>query len=252
MAGHYNFQALREHALKVYKFQQGKSIQALNPHGEINGGAINAVHLPEDHFDLIKGGVCASLTCAWLKEKRTRGGVFNGDSAGDAIHSERNRDTVMRAAPRQIQYSGNFQQNDIVDLYRLKRNEDLDNVLVKSRVKFEQTLMSGYVQRGYRQVIEVQPSIVNACDPAYLKRGRGVYMSFTLKSTLEGRRGGGHAAGAYRSRGNHLYFFDSNCGVYQINDPDGFFGAWIDCYANLGLAVTINTTANDGFSYVGS
>ncbi|TLM79373.1 hypothetical protein ACONUD_13240 [Microbulbifer harenosus] len=252
MAGNNNFQSLREFSQKVYKFQQEKSIFALDPHGEVNGGAINHVVLPSDQFNLIKGGVCASLTCAWLKEKQTSGNSFRGNSAGGNIHTGKNLDTVAAAATYQIEYVSNFQKNSPIKLYGLKplSYPDGNDVLVTKMTPFQRTTMSGYVERGFLREIEVLPSILNACEREYLKMGRGVYVSFTLRSTIEGKQGGGHAVGAYRSRGDKLYFFDSNCGVYHVADPYSFFDAWINCYKNIGYEVTINENNGNGFTYV--
>lgn len=251
MAGSRNFQSLREFSQKIYKFQQGKSISAMDPHGEINGGAINHVVLPTDQFNMIKGGVCASLTCAWLKEKQTSGHSFKGKSAGGGIHTGKNLDTVAEAAPYQIRYVSNFHKNSPIKLYGLKSlfYPDTNDVLVTKMTRFERTTMSGYVERGFLSEIEVLPSILNACEREYLKMGRGVYISFTLRSTTEGK-GGGHAVGAYRSRGDKLYFFDSNCGVYHVADSYNFFDAWINCYKNIGYEVTINKNHGNGFTYV--
>ena len=61
MAGKHNFAPLRQHSTKVYKFTQGKSIPHLNPRGEINGAAVNAVTLSEADFDTIEGGVACPV-----------------------------------------------------------------------------------------------------------------------------------------------------------------------------------------------
>lgn len=43
----------------------------------------------------------------------------------------------------------------------------------------------------------------------------------------------GHAVCFYRSRGNTLYFFDPNAGVYNVSEPDlqEFVGAWRTAYS---------------------
>jgi hypothetical protein len=45
-------------------------------------------------------------------------------------------------------------------------------------------------------------------------------------------RRGGHAIGMYRSRGQNLYFFDPNVGVYQLRNVAGFMQAWLEGYRN--------------------
>jgi len=72
MSGKRNFAALRQHASKECKFRQGKSIQALDPHRQAHGVAINDAQLSEDECTDIQGGVCAER---FLKQGR---GVYIG------------------------------------------------------------------------------------------------------------------------------------------------------------------------------
>lgn len=251
MSGKNNFQALRQHAVKHYKFTQGKSLAALDPKGAIHGSAINAVSLSQADFDVIKGGVCAALTAAWLKEKLGSTSNFAGNSKGGGIHTGKNLDTVAKAAPNQLAYKKNFQANDILEKYGLKRSKKIDGttVLVDKKVLHQQKFASGYIKNIFIPKIQVVDTILNACSSQNLRQGVGVYMAFTMVGTQPGKTGGGHAVGAYRSRGDTLYFFDSNCGVYQVTQSS-FFSEWVNCYVNLHYDVTINTNSQDGFRYV--
>ena len=86
--------------------------------------------------------------------------------------------------------------------------------------------------------------------PQNLKEGRGVYISFSVVGRKPEKPGGGHAVAAYRSRGNTLYFFDPNCGVYDVRDADKFFAAFVACYDGIGYDLAIQAHRNDGFTYV--
>ncbi len=253
MAGQNNFQSLRQHSTKVYKFSQGKSIPLLKPQGELNGSAVNAVTLSDDDFNAIKGGVCAALTAAWLKEKQGSTKAFAGNYSGPGVHAGRNLKAVKNAAPHQIVYKRDplSTDMDILAQYGLKQSTKVSgsDALVRKMVVHSHTDTTGRIHKTPISEIQLSPSIEKALSEGFLAQGRGVYMGFTLVSTDQAKNGGGHAVGAYRSRGNTLYFFDSNCGVYNVTDPGGFVAAWINCYAILGYKVTLNITHHDGFKY---
>lgn len=251
MAGHNNFRTLKQYATKEYKFKQGVSLALLDPAKSASSNAINTVTLTDEEFDLVKGGICATLAADWLREKlNSEKTLFGGNSNSPGIHAGRNLDTVVRNVPLYMQYRKNvlekaaaLQQHGLDETGKTIGDPMVTDV---TRVKGTSRLDPAWVTRRTHRFTE---SIINACTPQFLKKGRGVYMSFKVVSKVPEKRGGGHATAAYRSRGNTLYFFDPNCGVYNINDPNGFFTAFTACYDAAGYTLVFERD-NDGFTYV--
>lgn len=247
MAGHNNFATLRQYATKEYKFKQGTSLALLDPAKSANSNAINKVTLTGEEFELVKGGICATLAADWLREKlNSEKALFGGDSKVPGIHAGRNLDTVVRNVPLYLQYR---QSHDALQQHGLaETGKTIGDPMVTetTRVKGTSRFDPTWVTRRTNKFVE---SMINACTPEFLKKGRGAYISFKVVSKNPDKRGGGHATAAYRSRGNTLYFFDPNCGVYNINNVTGFFTAYAGCYDTLGYTLTFERE-NDGFSYV--
>jgi hypothetical protein len=248
MAGKHNFAALRQHATKEYKFKQGSSLEQLDP-GEVGIG----------NFDKIKSGICAALAANWLKEKLSsaKHPAFSGPSAGADVHAGRNLDTVRSAVPKFLAYKENPFPSEVLAQYGLAPSPQAAalNPLLNEQVptttrSYSDRTHTWTERRTTMAVPKVAESLANACSAGFLKQGRGVYIGFSVVGKTADKRGGGHAVAAYRSRGNTLYFFDPNCGVYDVTDPDKFFAAYVACYGALGYDLAIDAGRNDGFTYV--
>jgi hypothetical protein len=248
MAGKNNFAALKQHATKEYKFKQGSSIGQLDP-GEVGTG----------NFDKIKSGICAALAANWLQEKLSspKNLAFSGPSAGTGVHAGRNLDTVRSAVPKFLAYKEAPFASEVLAQYGLEPSlktaalNPLRNDQVSANERSYSERTGTWTERRItRSVPKVAESLANACTAAFLKQGRGVYIAFSVVGKTPDKRGGGHAVAAYRSRGSTLYFFDPNCGVYDVTDPDKFFAAFVACYGGLGYDLAIDAGRNDGFTYV--
>lgn len=255
MAG--NFADLKQHATKVLKFKQGKTLPHLPRKTAEGGDRINAVQFSDDEFNAAQGGICAALSCAWLREKLTSPDelAFSGASSGPAVHTGRNLATAIDAAPRHLAYKATGKHDTLFSAYGLTQGtqphatdvlkRDTKQIDIRERVNFEWR-----TRKGMTTEINVADSLVKACGSAVLKKGKGIYVAVTVVSRIEGKQGGGHALALYRSRGNTLYFFDANCGVYQITRPDTFFHAWVACYGKIGYGIEMNENRLDGFTYL--
>jgi len=251
MAGQNNFATLRQYATKEYKFKQGTSLALLDPAKSASSNAINTVTLTGEEFDLVKGGICATLAADWLREKLSSGNaLFGGNSNAPGIHAGRNLDTVVRNVPLYLQYRKSlFEKDAALQQHGLAgTGKTIGDPMVTdvTRVKGTSRLDPAWVTKRTHKFTE---SMINACAPQFLKKGRGVYISLSVVSKVPEKRGGGHAIAAYRSRGNTLYFFDPNCGVYNIIDLNGFFTAFVACYDAVGYTLKFERD-NDGFTYV--
>jgi hypothetical protein len=247
MGGNNYFQALKQYSTKEYKFTQGKSLARLDPTKSANADAANAMQISEKEFEGVKRGICAVLAADWLREKLAAEKLlFSGLSQGPGIHAGQNMDTVVRNVPKMLSYKECPSAAEALNQHGLTpTNREVGNPMVNERVQTVERSRSRDGSMHSRNAFVSRPkfaeSLAKACTTAFLKEGRGVYISFKVK----GKREGGHAVAAYRSRGNTLYFFDCNCGVYNVTNPAGFFTAYGACYGNLGFSC-----APESFTYV--
>lgn len=198
------------------------------------------MQLSAKEFEGVKSGICAVLAADWLREKlASEKLLFAGASQGPGVHAGQNLGTVASNVQKMLSYkecpsaAEALSQHGLVPTAR-----DVGNPMVNERVTVVEKNRKSDGSWSSKNIVVNQPkfaeSMAMACTAAFLTEGRGVYVSFTVK----GKRPGGHAVAAYRSRGNRLHFFDCNCGVYKVNNPNGFFAAYETCYGNLGFTCT--------------
>jgi hypothetical protein len=224
------FDELLRYAVKRSTFEQDKAITALDPQREANQNSIGRESLSKDQFDLIEGGVCAALSCDWLHDRLTSVQKdTDTDKKGADVHQERNLKTTLAATPNQIKYKQQENKDVLFKEYKLGKRLDVGNP-----------------ERGSD---DTHDTLARACSDEYLKKGTGVYI--TVKGVLisDRTKSGFHAVAAYRSRGNQLYFFDSNCGVYQVSQPLEFFEAWVKGYTKREKSMSIYIPRDGPFVY---
>jgi hypothetical protein len=230
-----NFQALRQYSTKEYKFDQGKSLALLDPSKWVHATAVNDVQFSQAEFESVKGGICAVLAADWLREKlHSEKALFSGAFEGYGVHSGRNRSTVIDNVRKQLAYKIDPSPKEALSQHGLlEANREIGDPRIRDRVT--KPAAPGRFGMGGNTVsitIKFAETIANACTKEFLKKGCGVYIGFDVT----GRRAGGHAVAAYRSNGNTLYFFDCNCGVYNVTDPDDFFSEYAKCYEAIGYS----------------
>lgn len=242
-----SFHALRNYSTKEYKFTQGKSLALLDPAKSANADAINAVQLSAKEFEGVKSGVCAVLAADWLREKlASEKLLFAGASQGSAVHAGQNFGTVASNVQKMLSYKECPSPVEALGKHGLAPTaREVGNPMVNEKVTTVERSHTRdgklYLKNSVKNKPKFAESLARACTAAFLRDGRGVYVSFKVK----GKQDGGHAVAAYRSRGSTLHFFDCNCGVYKVTDPNGFFAAYETCYGKLGYTCT-----PEGFTYV--
>jgi hypothetical protein len=208
------FPALKSFASKEYKFQQRKSMELV------------LARYPEE----AASGVCFGAVMMWVKEKlTTTGSLWHGSQAkafspnGDAEVHQRNKYT-MRAAGEFHQY---YKQHGAGDLGGYMGLREVFST-------FQPTVRP---DRGHQPEVQMFETLARAGQE--LPAGHAIVVEVGLYNWGNQSYAGGHAIGMYRSRGNHLYFFDPNIGVYQVRDIAGFVRAWLDgCRDGRGWSVT--------------
>jgi len=243
MSGKHNFQTLKNHATKEYKFKQEYSIGAFRPGNSLMGDSINALELSQDEFDEIKQGVCSALAAAWIKEWLTSSQrrQFTGDVPGD-LHLTRNRDAVAEAVPQYRAFKKAWPRGTMLDQYGLKRtSKNPPGVMVTE-----------FSPANSNPVPIPAPSLARACSGTFLKPGRAVFVQFSVSPLPPRKNSGRHAVAAARDDRGKLHFFDSNCGVYKVTEEPKFFEEYVQCYAGIKYKIWFDERSGntDGFTYV--
>jgi hypothetical protein len=246
---------LKPYAHREYKFVQKDS----------NQGVRDAY--PPKQYPGLQNGVCMGVTMHWIKEKlctsnswwrregplryrvdrdfsnplnpreRLRQGiappsgslaakvlpkkVANQNAGQLSTSGERNREAMTRAANSHFIYQQNHSADVLATHLRLR--EDLDYAPMPKNDKGANNLPV----RLHAETIR---------DAAYeLPRGRAMLIELEQPSVPGRQKPPGHAIAFYRSRGNSLYFFDPNAGVYEVSpatQPNilGLVNAWFRVY----------------------
>ena len=210
-----NFQTLKQYSTKEYKFTQRKSIGLLDPAKSANADAISDVQLSTEEFEGVKSGICAVLSADWLREKlASESALFSGAFEGPDVHSGQNLATAARNVPKFLEYKQSPSTVEALSQHGLApTHRKVGNPVVRERVEKVERMTQ---KKVFVSQINFANSMASACTTAFLKKGSGFYMSFRVKAKDPNKRDGGHSVAAYRSKGNTLYFFDPNCGVYKI------------------------------------
>ncbi|WP_458098179.1 hypothetical protein [Roseomonas sp. WA12] len=231
-----NFQALRHWATKEMKLNQAKHMGHLEPGHLLAGNVINHVSWTHDDFKKINGGICAALVGQWLGEKiHSSNSLFSRRQKTFRQGKTDQVPGIMRsAAPIQIAYTSTGNEKSVLDANGLRFDDSTDFTgLVEVRP-----------DAGFSPIIQIAPSFSAICRSTQFRQGTGLYIGLKV-STTTGLSG--HAVGAYKSRGGHLYFFDPNVGIYKVHRSLEFLDEWVRAYSDLGHDVSMSGNTNDGF-----
>jgi hypothetical protein len=197
------FTALLAFATKEYKFQQRKSMSRAE----------------EEYGEAAAQGVCFGAVMMWVREKLTTNGSSwrpgpgkeFSPSRGTETHG-RNSITMLHAAAHQQHYSTHG-ASSLADNMGLHEASHIVETVAKKDSAFRPVtvMLATLTQVGVQ-----------------LPQGHAVVMELGVSDAQSGASLGGHAIGMYRSRGNHLHFFDPNIGVYQVQEIEDFMRAWLE------------------------
>ena len=247
------FAALSTHGTKLYKFQQRKSF-----------GEITQANFPTD-FEHVSAGICMGVVLAWVKERlsssnnwrhralvathfRNRPGYdfMPNRRPATEIHT-RNAATMRAAAQNQIVYS----QEGLTEALRLFSLNERHSVESKGAMRATPEPGS-----NLPHIADVAGAMTDAVAPERLSAGTAVIFQVSIYDLDNGNYLAGHAVAAYRSHGNHLFFFDPNIGAYQVVRPAEFMQAWVaGCRTGRNWRVEFDVrdrTKRNGWTYLQS
>jgi hypothetical protein len=264
---------LKPYAHREYKFVQKDSYAGVRD------------SYPPERFPDMQNGVCMGVAMHWIKEKlntsnslwrkegplryrvprdfsnplnpreRLRQGISppagsltakvlpkkaaDEDRGQLSTSGERNREAMNRAANSHFIYQQNHSADVLATHLRLR--EDLDYAPMPKNEKGANNLPV----RLHAETIR---------DAAHeLPRGRAMLIELEQPRTPGKEKPPGHAIAFYRSRGNALYFFDPNAGVYEVaptTQPNilGLVNAWFRVYReDADKPVTWETAPNSWY-----
>jgi len=225
MPGQNRFQNLKRFATKEMKIQQGRNMTLLEPGALLAGNIVNHVPWDYDSYNRIRGGICASLTADWLEEKiKGSNSIFSRTpkmfKAGrdDDANQAAVRDVMIRAAPAQMNY---VRSGNISTLFSAKGLEFKPATINNDRDPHTNMAIAS-IERTFETLCQAE-------DEFGIGDGLLIELVFEPASGAGGQDQG-HAVGAYKSHGRHIYFFDPNIGIYKVSSPRGFIKAWLDAY----------------------
>jgi hypothetical protein len=188
-------------------------------------------------------GACLALSADWLREKK-QGTNSIGAKVARAFGSDE-RKFVPRSGARggAQQLSALKGALNVQKAYEAARGSQQDRIkqLLRSKGLVIDVALSDAaddqvpinIRGSFPVKLDVQTTFVKATGIDWLKPGKGVCIGIGLGS-------GGHAIAAYRSYGGSLYFFDSNMGIYMVQDSAGFFNAWNQRCLDRGNSIDLN------------
>jgi hypothetical protein len=248
MAGKNYFHLLHLHAEKEYKFKQSRSM-----------GGITEERFP-NMTDKLTQGVCLGLSAAWLSERLNHShSILNRTLEGLNIRKKaehpfkpgkREAQNIHERNTRIVESVGARNQQT----YLLKSKSEMldENGLYERMVDKRGHMVPTPDQSTHKPVVaNYAAAISDACHVETLSPGTGALFSFT--NYVNDQRVGKHTVAAYRSRGNTLYFFDSNCGAYKLFRSAEFFEAWKNAYkaaANKDLIFEVDGADPDEWLFV--
>jgi hypothetical protein len=121
-----NFRPLKDCADKLIKFKQDVSIEVARHRGKIE----------DAHFEVVKGGICASFVMQWIVQKYTGLRVYNRAKGIKSTEHEGNIKLVTESIPSYLMYQQDYQ----VDTSVQKLAEEYGLELRPAEKHFERTL----------------------------------------------------------------------------------------------------------------
>jgi hypothetical protein len=227
------FRALKDSAVKVAKFKQGKYMNTLDP---ANPAPEAGAPFTTLQYDTLKQGICAGLTAQWLKEKMYGSNGLLSRTPKNFVR------TPTRAKMAEVMGEGARDQIS---------GSDIDGMLARHRITTSAfPEMKNDKDAGdptFKAYISLDRNFGTVCSE--LEKGKGAVLRLSVLDTskpLTKESSSRHAAALYKSRAGRVYFFDSNAGVYQVKDPERFIGSWIRAYAASQKTLSMRDP-NDGY-----
>jgi len=223
----------------------GRDFSALDRfgHREYLFAQADSYDLVRHHYPRLSGGACIGVALNWIKEKLTTShGLFreNGLLSRSLPGSQRNSFShSMNPLRRMTGKSATHNQaamlsGAMVQTAYYTLNNDASAVaselgLIKGEYSPQAKIVKGEAPSHLPERLHAE-SVAEAA--AHLPRGVAILVD--LKPTQG--NGGGHSIAFYRSRGDTLYFFDPNAGVYTIPNARNilpFIEAWLNVYLKI-------------------
>lgn len=175
--------------------------------------------LPQDEYGddspIVQHGLCTALVALWLKEKLTTSTSSSGADPTRFVGASTdaaNFRLVREAAPYQITYH--------------KALADIDAMLnaMGLAVRMTMAVPSLAARSTVNDLAQVAIEVATL-----LQSGRGVLIELTVHDATTRQYLGRHVVGMYLSRGDSLYFFEPNAGVFLVNkkQKELFFREWV-------------------------
>jgi hypothetical protein len=256
-----NFRPLNEYARREYKFAQADSMDLIK-----STIAADAVHGNRNYPTELTGGACTGVSLNWLKEKlSTSNGLLRADGplrnpvtrnfsnplnpisrlkrgispSADSLPGKfmtkgtgpesksglRNQSTQLAGAMTHLAYVNDFNTARANPDYGRNSRTVVARELGLHPVEHE---VAPVVVKGANNLPVRDENRTIASAGASLPKGSGMI----IEVFPDGGKVG-HTICYYRSRGDTLYFFDPNAGVYNVSEPDleQFVGAWRTAYS---------------------
>jgi hypothetical protein len=226
------FKKLNESGEKTVKFHQRKELPKLTATDKKVNSAKG--RFSQRQVEILSEGACFGLTYEWMREKLQG---TNSNILGSA------RNFVRDPTPRTNKAATNAGAH--LQLQLEKGKTSVDNWMVSNAIDRQKWPEP---QERNLDPADFGPSFEQACHD--MEKRTGATMGVTFHNPVE-NRSEAHIVGLYKSKGDHLYFFDPNYGGHQVNDPAAFIRSWTQANTKDNTVVVMggpHGSPDDGFT----